>query len=41
MVFQYYRDDDILYIKLAEGTSTESFPLTPNLSLKGEGDVVT
>lgn len=24
MVFQYYRDSDMLYIKLAEGVSTES-----------------
>jgi len=24
MVFQYYEDSDMLYIKLAEGTSTES-----------------
>ncbi|MCK8601972.1 DUF2283 domain-containing protein [Desulfoferrobacter suflitae] len=33
MVFQYYRDNDMLYIKLAEGTSTESEEVAPGIVL--------
>ena len=28
MIFQYYSDSDMLYIKLADGTSTESEEIT-------------
>lgn len=33
MIFQYYRDDDMLYIKLAEGTSIESEEVAPGIVL--------
>ena len=33
MVFQYFPDTDMLYIKLAEGTSTESEEVAPGIVL--------
>lgn len=33
MVLQYYQDTDMLYIKLAEGTSTESEEVAPGIVL--------
>jgi uncharacterized protein YuzE len=33
MVFQYYPDTDMLYIKLAEGTSRESEEVAPGIVL--------
>ncbi|MFH1147924.1 MAG: DUF2283 domain-containing protein [Pseudomonadota bacterium] len=33
MIFQYYSDTDMLYIKLAEGTSTESEEVSPGIVL--------
>jgi len=33
MIFQYYPENDMLYIKLAEGTSTESEEVAPGIVL--------
>jgi uncharacterized protein YuzE len=33
MVFQYYSDTDMLYIKLADGVSTESEEVAPGIVL--------
>lgn len=33
MVFEYYPDSDMLYIKLADGTSTESEEIAPGVVL--------
>ena len=33
MVFQYYPDTDMLYIKLADGVSTESEEVAPGIVL--------
>jgi uncharacterized protein YuzE len=33
MIFQYYQDTDMLYIKLAEGSSTESAEVAPGIVL--------
>jgi len=33
MLFEYYRDSDMLYIKLADGTSTESEEIAPGVVL--------
>lgn len=33
MVFQYYPDTDMLYIKLADGVSTESEEVAPSVVL--------
>jgi len=33
MVFEYYPDTDMLYIKLADGTSTESEEVAPGIVL--------
>jgi len=33
MVFEYYPDTDMFYIKLADGTSTESEEITPGVVL--------
>ena len=33
MIFQYYPDTDMLYIKLATGVSTESEEVTPGIVL--------
>ena len=33
MVFEYHRDADMLYIKLAEGTSTDSEEIAPGVVL--------
>ena len=33
MVFEYYPDSDMLYIKLAEGISTESEEIAPGVVL--------
>jgi uncharacterized protein YuzE len=33
MVFQYYSDTDMLYIKLADGISTESEEIAPGVVL--------
>lgn len=33
MLFEYYPDSDMLYIKLAEGTSTESEEIAPGVVL--------
>ena len=33
MVFEYFSDTDMLYIKLVEGTSTESEEVTPGVVL--------
>ncbi len=33
MVFEYYPDSDMLYIKLVEGTSTESEEIAPGVVL--------
>ena len=33
MVFEYFPDSDMLYIKLAEGTSTESEEIAPGVVL--------
>jgi uncharacterized protein YuzE len=33
MVFQYFPDTDMLYIKLAEGASTESEEVAPGIVL--------
>jgi uncharacterized protein YuzE len=33
MIFQYYQDTDMLYIKLAEGSSTESEEVAPGIVL--------
>ena len=33
MIFQYYSDSDMLYIRLADGTSTESEEITPGVVL--------
>ena len=33
MIFQYYADSDMLYIRLAEGTSAESEEIAPGVVL--------
>jgi len=33
MVFQYYPDDDVLYIEFTDGTSTESEEVAPGIVL--------
>ena len=33
MIFQYYSDTDMLYIKLTDGVSTESEEVTPGIVL--------
>lgn len=33
MLFEYYPDSDMLYIKLADGTSTESEEIAPGVVL--------
>ena len=33
MLFEYYRDSDMLYIELADGTSTESEEIAPGVVL--------
>jgi uncharacterized protein YuzE len=33
MVFEYFPDSDMLYIKLADGTSTESEEIAPGIVL--------
>ena len=40
MIFEYYPDSDMLYIKLAEGTSTESEEIAPGVVLDFEHDRV-
>lgn len=37
MVFEYYPDSDMLYIKLADGTSTESEEIAPGVVLDFDG----
>ena len=33
MLFEYYRESDMLYIRLADGTSTESEEIAPGVVL--------
>lgn len=37
MVFEYFPDTDMLYIKLADGVSTESQEVAPNIVLDYDG----
>ncbi len=37
MIFQYYPDTDMLYIKLADGISTESEEVAPGVVLDFDG----
>jgi len=38
MVFQYYPETDMLYIRLADRTSVESEEVTPGIVLDFDGD---
>jgi len=38
MVFEYFSDTDMLYIKLAEGASTESEEVAPGVVLDFDED---
>lgn len=38
MIFQYHRDSDMLYIRLANGVSTESDEVSPGIVLDFDED---
>jgi uncharacterized protein YuzE len=38
MLFQYYPESDMLYIKLSDGVSTESEEVAPGVVLDFDGD---